>query len=79
MTTEEQIVLESLLIRTTEMLAGYRREYPELLNTASFHFSPDSAWISNEHEVLSTEHANGQNNVTVIRKSPACHEILLKI
>ena len=83
LTPEQELVLQSLLIRTTESLAAYRREYPEL-QLASFHFAPDGAWIAVEHEeqeVWVDDEANETSNVKdiVIRKSPACTQILLKL
>ena len=72
LTPEQELVLQSLLIRTTESLAAYRREYPEL-QLASFHFAPDGAWIAVEHEELLAI------SERLIRKSPACSQILLKL
>ena len=77
LTPEQTIVLQSFLIRAAEQWQQYQREYPGLLDLASYHVAPDGAWIAVEHEVhcIST----GPTNLMAIRLSPACTHLVTKI
>lgn len=46
------------------------------LENASLHICPDQTWISVEHEQLDKDLAPMG---VLIRKSPACHQIIVKI
>lgn len=47
------------------------------LDNLSVHLSPDGSWIALEHDAISPGNTTGPQYL--VRKSPACHEILLKI
>lgn len=83
LTEEQQIILQSFLIRQTELWRQYQREYPGVLDLASYHIAPDGAWISVEHEhhreLNLTNPAREHDTVTVIRLSPACSHLVTKI
>lgn len=76
LTPEQQIVLQIFLIRQAEKWQQYQREYPGLLDLASYHIAPDGAWISVEHEI---DERQGPNMCGVIRLSPACTHLVTKI
>lgn len=75
LTPEQQIVLQSFLIRQSEMWQQYQREYPGVLDLASYHIAPDGAWISVEHEDTGMNPEGSQ----IIRLSPACSHLVTKI
>ena len=80
LTPEQTIVLQSFLIRAAEQWQQYQREYPGLLDLASYHVAPDGAWIAVEHEqVCKNPFADMDMEYQVIRLSPACTHLVTKI
>lgn len=80
LTPEQAIVLQSFLIRQAEMWQQYQREYPGVLDLASYHIAPDGAWISVEHEqICKNPFADMDLQYQVIRLSPACSHLVTKI
>lgn len=83
MTPETQTVLQSFLIRKAEEWQQYIKEYPELLTHASYHISPDSAYISMEHEEQLVDNeidrVCGTSRTQLVRLPPSCHKIITKI
>lgn len=82
LTPEQQIVLQSFLIRQTEAWQQYQHEYPALLSLASYHIAPDGAWIAVEHEKVVDGPLVKDDNLQqwqLLRLSPACHTVVAKI
>ena len=82
MTREE--VLQKKLIYLAEQIQQARLELGEFSNLYSFHFCPDSSWISIEHEkveriIKGDEIEFDKQFFLIERKSPACITILTKI
>jgi hypothetical protein len=62
--------LQALLIDYVTKFVALQRELK--LTDLSVHIAPDSSWISVEHDL------NLDRDI-LERKSPACHQILLKL
>lgn len=76
MIPETEIVLQAFLIRKAEEWQRYCKEYSELA-LASYHITPDGAWIAREHEKL--QPVSDSVVDVVVRSSPACTTIITKI
>jgi len=72
LTPEQETVLQSFLMRKATEWQQYVKEYPELLEHASYHIAPDGAWIAVEHEF-------DISHDIILRKSPACSQLITKI
>jgi len=80
LTPEQTIVLQSFLIRQSEQWRQYQREYPGLLDLASYHVAPDGAWVAVEHERQSSQECpDGTAESFIFRLSPACTHLVTKI
>ena len=73
---DQSIKLQALLIATS--LEFYETQKDIKLTDLSLHVTPDSSWISAEHEVEITD-PTLRNTDRLIRKAPSCHQILLKL
>lgn len=79
MTPELETILQSFLLRKTQEWQGYCKEYPELA-LASYHVSPDGAWVITEHEMTEPGVSCHINDMPqAVRKSPACSQLITKI
>lgn len=75
MTPQQESELVGFLADITKQFTEFQKFHRELLENASLHICPDQSWISVEHETDTTPN----NPQYIIRKSPACHQIIVKI
>ena len=83
-TPEQELVLQSFLARKAQEWQEYVKEYPELLSLASYHIAPDGGYIAIEHErqevmIDSEQHQDTLMTDIIIRKSPACTNVITKL
>jgi len=74
LTPEQTQAIQSYICEQALLWQQLQRTIPGLA-LASMHISPDSAWVSIEHERQDSDTCKG----AVIRLSPACHTLVTKI
>ena len=74
LTPEQTNAIQSYICEQALLWKQLQRSIPGLA-LASMHISPDSAWVSIEHED-SNLNPEGEH---IIRLSPACHTLVTKI
>ena len=72
---EQSTKLQALLIATS--LEFYETQRDIKLTDLSLHVTPDSSWISAEHEQTPVQ--TKYDPIILTRKAPSCHQILLKL
>ena len=83
LTPEQKQAIQSYICEQALLWQQLQRTIPGIA-LASMHISPDSAWVSIEHEEVqlddSVANALGSESPTqVVRMSPACHILVTKI
>ncbi len=79
LTPEQKQAVQSYICEQALLWQQLQRTIPGIA-LASMHISPDSAWVSIEHEEvpLATD-VTFNNAAHIIRLSPACHTLVTKI
>jgi len=81
LTPEQTQAIQSYICEQALLWQQLQRTIPGLA-LASMHISPDSAWVSIEHErqlLTSDTLDDGTPTGPIIRVSPACHTLVTKI
>ena len=78
LTPQQTQAIQSYICEQALLWQQLQRTIPGLA-LASMHISPDSAWVSIEHEEDIVNHMEMNQHTQIIRLSPACHTLVTKI